>query len=120
MRSPAGSVVKPDDVLAVPGFGMPERGNPYSHGRLFVHFTVEFPDASWLDEDRRMALASLLPAGDRAGPAEEDEMPEEVELHPVDTSSFGKRGGGSSAAYDSDDDARGGGRGGQQVRCAQQ
>ena len=41
--SKPGKVVKPDAVKMIQGEGMPYHGNPFSKGRLFVHFRVEFP-----------------------------------------------------------------------------
>ncbi|GIQ92920.1 hypothetical protein KIPB_016996, partial [Kipferlia bialata] len=41
----AGEVVEPKSVLCVPGEGMPIKGRPFDHGRLFIQFNIKFPTA---------------------------------------------------------------------------
>ena len=58
---PAGEVIKPDSWRCVNDEGMPVHGRPYEKGNLYIHFTVQFPDA--LDGGTMDALRTLLPPG---------------------------------------------------------
>lgn len=111
--SKPGCVVKPDAVKMIPGEGMPYHGNPFTKGRLFIHFRVEFPAS--LPSDTVQALAAALPKAPIVPLTGEEE---ECSMSDVDLSQFGQDQGGSGrqSAHD-DDDEDGGGRGGQKVQC---
>lgn len=66
VRHAAGGVVKPDTWMRVPDEGMPTHGRPYEKGNLYIHYTVEFPDAVTLEQVQ--ALRAVL-----GGDKEEDE-----------------------------------------------
>jgi DnaJ homolog subfamily A member 2 len=111
---PPGEVTKHDRVKMIEGEGMPFHGNPFTKGRLFLHFVVKFPDT--LPASIVSQLKAALPAGPTPKTSEEDE---ECNMRTVDLTQFGQsdsgRGGGS--AYDEDDEEEmGGGRG---VQCQQ-
>lgn len=112
-----GEVIKPDDLKAVVGCGMPLHGNPFSSGDLFVKFTVDFPEKGALSEDQRKALLELLPGPTEPMPEVSDDA-EEITITEVDMDAVRERARAARDAYDSDDDD--GGRGGQRVQCAQQ
>jgi len=113
--SKPGSVVKPDSVKMIQGEGMPYHGNPFTKGRLFIHFKVDFP--STFNPETVKALASALPKAPLVKLTEEEE---ECMMTDVDLSQFGQDIGGSRghSAHDEDDDDDSGGRGGaQKVQC---
>ncbi|CAH1117716.1 unnamed protein product [Phaedon cochleariae] len=102
IKQPAGEVVKPGDIKAVIGEGMPIYKNPFEKGNLYVAFEIKFPEDHFTSEANLKALETLLP------PRPEFTMPigdhvEEVDLHefdPNDRSSHSGRG----EAYASDDE----------------
>ena len=87
-------------------------------GKLYIHFTVEFPDS--LNPDQCKALETVLPprAGVQLTDMEVDEC-EETTLHDVNIEEEMRRKQAQAAqeAYDEDDDMHGGA---QRVQCAQQ
>lgn len=110
--SAAGHVVKHDSVKLVKGEGMPQHGNIFNKGGLFVHFNVKFPKT--LPEKVVSQIKAVLPVPDAPMLSGEEE---ECAMSDVDMSQFGKGGGGGrSAATDEDDDE---GQGGQRVQCGQ-
>lgn len=111
--SKPGSVVKPDAVKMIQGEGMPYHGSPFTKGRLFIHFRVDFP--ATVSSDMCNSLLAALP---KAKDVELSGEEEECNMTDVDLSQFGQDQGGSRSAtsYDEDDeDERGGG--GQKVQC---
>ena len=114
--SAPGNVVKPDSVRLIQGEGMPYHGNPFTKGRLFVHFRVDFP--ATLPTAVITAISGVLPKPPMAQLTGEEE---ECKMTPVDLSQFGQDTGGgrSNSAHDEDDDEEGGGGrgGGQKVQC---
>lgn len=44
IQSPAGQVIKPNQVMTCEGLGMPFHKTSYKHGNLFINFTIKFPD----------------------------------------------------------------------------
>lgn len=108
-----GTVVKPDAVKLIEGEGMPYHGSPFSKGRLFVHFRVEFPES--ISEEMCGKLLAALPPAEKLALSGEEE---ECSMRDVDLSQFGQDQGGPGIRnqYDEDDedDVRGGG---QKVQC---
>lgn len=111
--SKPGKVVKPDSVKMIQGEGMPYHGSPFSKGRLFVHFRVDFPAS--VPPEMCTALLAALP---KAKAVELSGEEEECTMSDVDLSQFGQDQGGAYGKnqYDEDDedDPRGGG---QKVQC---
>eukprot|EP00607_Mallomonas_marina_P002438 CAMPEP_0182427462 /NCGR_PEP_ID=MMETSP1167-20130531/17220_1 /TAXON_ID=2988 /ORGANISM="Mallomonas Sp, Strain CCMP3275" /LENGTH=426 /DNA_ID=CAMNT_0024609709 /DNA_START=52 /DNA_END=1332 /DNA_ORIENTATION=+ len=105
--SEAGNVVKPDDVRLIQGEGMPFHGNPFTKGRLFVHFRVSFPTT--MAPGAVTALKAVLPRGTQPTLTGEEE---ECSMTPVDLNQFGQSG---EREMQEDDDDEGGGR--QRVQC---
>ena len=119
----AGTVIKPDAWMCVKGEGMPIQGRPYDKGNLYIHFTVEFPEA--VSEAQAAALRSAFgPATNGVAPMDAEHV-EEVTLAVVkDMESeikarreWEKRSGADAYNSDSDEDMPGRG---QRVSCAQQ
>ncbi len=115
IESKAGAVVKHDQVKSIQGEGMPHHGNPFTKGRLFVHFNVVFPTT--LPLSAVAALRAALPAvvAPTMTGEEEECMMSDVDLSQFGQSSEGRR---HDATEEDDEEGRGGGRG-QQVQCGQ-
>lgn len=111
IESPAGEVMKHDAVKLIQGEGMPFHGNPFTKGRLFVHFNVNFP--STMPQQAVTALKSVLPQVTAPMLTGEEE---DCNMTDVDLSQFGQGEGAGKSAYDEDDEDM---RGGQRVQCNQ-
>lgn len=90
---------------------------PFMRGKLYIHFSVDFPES--LSRDQCKALEAVLPP--RASPQianmELDEC-EETTLHDVNIEDeMRRKQAQAQEAYDEDEDMHGGG---QRVQCAQQ
>lgn len=86
-------------------------------GKLYIHFTVEFPDS--LSSDQVKALEAILPSkpSSQLTDMELDEC-EETTLHDVNMQEEERRRQHAQhEAYEDDDDMHGGA---QRVQCAQQ
>nr|KYP39713.1 DnaJ protein isogeny ANJ1 [Cajanus cajan] len=118
IKSNPGEVVKPDAYKAINDEGMPMYQRPFMKGKLYIHFTVEFPD--FLNADQVKALEAVLPPkpSSQLTDMELDEC-EETTLHDVNMEEETRRKQQQAAqeAYDEDDDMPGGA---QRVQCAQQ
>ena len=74
VRQEEGKVLRPGQVLKVPGEGMPMKRSD-AKGDLYLVVDVEFPEDGWLKDD-----AALKKVRDALPPAEkEDKRPEEVD-----------------------------------------
>eukprot|EP01111_Echinosteliopsis_oligospora_P014568 TRINITY_DN550_c0_g1_i1.p1 TRINITY_DN550_c0_g1~~TRINITY_DN550_c0_g1_i1.p1 ORF type:complete len:414 (+),score=125.97 TRINITY_DN550_c0_g1_i1:49-1290(+) len=62
VRTEPGEIIKPGDLRAISGEGMPTHKKPFEKGSLIVKFDVEFPANGSLDERKIKALESVLPA----------------------------------------------------------
>jgi DnaJ homolog subfamily A member 2 len=105
--SPAGRVVKPDSVHMIEGEGMPYHGNPFTKGRLFIIFRVNFPSS--LPQNTIRALQQALPAAPETAISGEEE---ECNFREVDIAQFGQGNDRMHEAEDDEDE-----RGGQRVQC---
>ncbi|XP_076946970.1 dnaJ protein homolog [Bidens hawaiensis] len=118
IKSQPGEVVKPDQFKAINDEGMPMYQRPLMKGKLYIHFTVEFPDS--LSPEQCKALEAVLPpkSSTQMTDMELDEC-EETTLHDVNIEEEMRRKQQQAAheAYDEDEDMHGGG---QRVQCAQQ
>jgi DnaJ family protein A protein 2 len=119
IKSNPGEVVKPDSFKAINDEGMPMYQRPFMKGKLYIHFTVDFPDS--LNPDQCKALATILPPKpvSQYTDMELDEC-EETMAYDIDIEEEMRRRQQQQAqeAYDEDEDMPGGG--GQRVQCAQQ
>jgi DnaJ family protein A protein 2 len=109
-----GQVIKQDQVKVIAGEGMPYHGNPFTKGKLFLHFTVNFPKT--LPVDAVTKIRSALPAV--ATPMLTGEE-EEASMQDIDISQFGKSADRSSRSATDEDDEDGGSGGAQRVQCGQ-
>ncbi|PQQ18658.1 dnaJ protein homolog [Prunus yedoensis var. nudiflora] len=82
IKSQPGEVVKPDQFKAINDEGMPMYQRPFMKGKLYIHFTVEFPDS--LNPEQCKGLEAVLPPRSTAQltDMELDEC-EETTLHDV-------------------------------------
>lgn len=119
IKSNPGEVIKPDQYKAIEDEGMPIYQRPFMKGKLYIHFTIDFPDS--LARDQCKALEAVLPprSASRLMEMELDEC-EETTLHDVNIEEEMRRKQQAQAqeAYDEDEDFHGGGA--QRVQCAQQ
>ena len=93
---------------------------PFMKGKLYVHFSVEFPESGSLSADQCHALEAILPARPVNGltDMELDEC-EETILQDVNMEDeMRRKQQAAQEAYEEDDEAGGGG--GPRVQCAQQ
>lgn len=106
-----------DQFKAINDEGMPMYQRPFMKGKLYIHFTVEFPDS--LTPEQCKALENVLPprASAQLTDMELDEC-EETTLHDVNIEEeMRRKQAHAQEAYDEDEDAHGGA---QRVQCAQQ
>ncbi|RWR82204.1 dnaJ protein [Cinnamomum micranthum f. kanehirae] len=59
IKSNPGEVLMPDQFMAINGGGMPMYQRPFMRGKLYIHFTVDFPRSLTLDQCK--ALETVLP-----------------------------------------------------------
>ncbi|KAF5742494.1 dnaJ protein [Tripterygium wilfordii] len=118
IKSQPGEVVKPDQFKAVNDEGMPMYQRPFMKGKLYIHFSVDFPDT--LAPEQCKALETVLPPRTSTSLTDmELEECEETTLHDVNIEEEMRRKEQQRAqeAYDEDEDMHGGA---QKVQCAQQ
>ena len=121
IKPPAGQIVRPETmsgvphVMCVPDEGMPRKGSPFEKGRLFVLFSIKFPENYSLGDEQVALLKRALPP-----PLNQDmydpESTEEHKLEDIDIKQFGKVSAGDAEEEEEDDDGRGGPGG---VQCQQ-
>jgi len=120
VKTPEGSVIKPDTYHVIQDEGMPVHGRPFQKGNMYIHFNVEFPDS--LNESECAALRGILPAGPKEnGTTMDSDDVEDVTLHfvkDIEAELKGRARMGRGHEEDSDDDEDG--HRGQRVQCAQQ
>lgn len=115
IKGPPGQVIKPGDIKAVIGEGMPQYKNPFEKGNLCINFEVKFPDNHFANEEILKQIESVLPTRP-AFTMPVGEHVEEVDLLEIDSND--RTGGGAHGeAYASDDDDHVHGSG---IQCAQQ
>lgn len=118
IKSKPGEVIKPDQYKAIDDEGMPIHQHPFMRGKLYIHFTVEFPES--LSPEQVKALEEILPPRPQSQltDMELDEC-EETTLHDVNIEEEMRRKQAQvqQEAYDEDEDMHGGA---QRVQCAQQ
>jgi DnaJ homolog subfamily A member 2 len=99
--------------------GMPQHGRPFTKGRLFVEFNVEFPEPGTLTPAQCQSIEKILPPkpGRKLSDKELDQC-EETTLHDINMEEEMRRKQQQrqQEAYDEDEEEEGGPR----VQCAQQ
>ncbi|KAL3530300.1 hypothetical protein ACH5RR_009622 [Cinchona calisaya] len=116
IKSKPGEVIKPDQFKAIDDEGMPMYQKSFMRGKLYIHFTVEFPSS--LSPEQVKALEGVLPPRSQSQltDMELDEC-EETTLHDVNIEEEMRRQEAYNDDDDDDDDMHGGA---QRVQCAQQ
>ncbi|KAF9739178.1 DnaJ protein-like protein [Paraphaeosphaeria minitans] len=109
VKQPEGKVLRPGQVLKVPGEGMPMKRSD-ANGDLYLVVEIKFPEDGWLKDDAAIKrVRDVLPMRD-----EEDEKTEEVEEvefeWDADPEDFGAGSGDPRAggAWEDDDEEEGG------------
>ncbi|MCL7035188.1 hypothetical protein MKW94_011550 [Papaver nudicaule] len=95
IKTNPGEVVKPGTYKAVNDEGMPVYQRPSVKGKLYIHFTIEFPDSLTMEQCKALEGVSN----------------EEIRIRKAQAQ--------AAEVYDEDDDMHGGG-GAERVQCAQQ
>jgi len=110
---PAGQVTRHDMVRVIEGEGMPHQGNPFTKGRLFLHFKVNFPTT--LPSATVNAIRKALPPAPQPALSGEEE---ECSMREIDISQFGQSAESRhrDATEEDEDEGRGGA---QRVQCGQ-
>ena len=106
VKTNPGEVLTPDVVKSIEREGMPTKENPYNRGKLFIQFTVKFPESAELTEDLKKALLAISPPQKLPAYKEEDVFP--AHLQDADIDEFKKNRASHSTkrneAYRSDDE----------------
>jgi len=74
IKSKSGEVVQPGALKVLSDFGLPQKGNHFVHGHLYIQFKVVFPMASSLSGDKRNVLKSALKEVEYPNVVEEIEL----------------------------------------------
>ncbi|ONM23140.1 DnaJ 2 [Zea mays] len=117
IKSNPGEVVKPGSFKTINDEGMPMYQWPFMKGKLYIHFSVEFPNS--LSPEQCKALEVVLPPKP-VSQYTDMELDECEETMPYDVNieeEMRRRQQQHQEAYDEDDDVP---SGGQRVQCAQQ
>ncbi|KAG0230057.1 Type I HSP40 co-chaperone [Actinomortierella wolfii] len=109
-----GEVIKPGDLKAVMGQGMPTERH-HDFGNMYIHFDIEFPAAGWTELAKIEQLRSILPPAQPLPAVPTDRHIEEVVLTEMDPRQKARAEQGQHGYQD--DDEEGGPPG---VQCAQQ
>ncbi|KAJ9178673.1 hypothetical protein P3X46_010540 [Hevea brasiliensis] len=119
IKSNIGEVVKPDSYKAINDEGMPMYQRPFMKGKLYIHFTVEFPDS--LTPDKVKALEAILPPRPLSQLTDMDlDECEETTLRDVNMEEEMRRKQQGHAHQDAYEEHEEMPSGGQRVQCAQQ
>ena len=118
IKSNPGEVIKPGQYKAINDEGMPHHQRPFMKGRLYIEFSVDFPDTGVLSPDQCRTLETILPPR-TSGHLSEMELDEceETTLHDVNIEEEMRRKQQQQQqeAYDEDDEPSM-----PRVQCAQQ
>ncbi|CAA6662833.1 unnamed protein product [Spirodela intermedia] len=121
IKSNPGEVIKPGQFKAINEEGMPLYQRPFMRGKLYIHFTVDFPD--FLTSEQSKAFEAIMPYPKSSALLTDMELDEceETTLHNVNIEEEMRRKQQqqqAQEAYEEDDGGSGGGA--QRVQCAQQ
>jgi DnaJ homolog subfamily A member 2 len=108
LNQPAGEVLSPGTIRAIPSEGMPIYKNPYEKGNLYVKFDVKFPENNTLTEEQISKLETLLPPKPKVEIPSGDHVDEVSMVDYESTKGSSKSSGGGARgfreAYSGDDD----------------
>ncbi|CAL9194527.1 unnamed protein product [Musa hybrid cultivar] len=117
IKSNPGEVVKPDQFKAINDEGMPLYQRPFMRGKLYIHFTVDFPDLLTLDQCKALEAALPPKPASQMTDMELDEC-EETTLYDVNIEEeMRRKQAQAQEAYEEEDDVSGRA---QRLQCAQQ
>ncbi|XP_022933971.1 dnaJ protein homolog [Cucurbita moschata] len=120
IKTNPGEVVKPDSFKAINDEGMPVYQRPFMKGKLYIHFSVDFPES--LSAEQMKALETVLPSKPSSSKLTDMEVDEceETTMHDVNIEEEMRRKQhqAQGEAHEEDEDMHGGGP--QRVQCAQQ
>ncbi|CAM6051595.1 unnamed protein product [Sphagnum compactum] len=113
-----GEIVKPGQCKAVNDEGMPHYQRPFMKGRLYIQFSVDFPETGSLSPDQCKAIEAILPPRPSSAAMTDMELDEceETTLLDVNIEDEMRRKQQQQEAYEEDEESSGGPR----VQCAQQ
>ncbi|CAM6095664.1 unnamed protein product [Calypogeia fissa] len=117
IKSSPGEIIKPGQFKAINDEGMPHYQRPFMKGRLYIHFTVDFPETGSLTTEQQKALETILPPRpvSQLTDMELDEC-EETTLHDVNIEDeMRRKQQAQQEAYEEDEESAG-----PRVQCAQQ
>jgi DnaJ family protein A protein 2 len=119
IKSNPGEIIKPGQHKAINDEGMPQHGRPFMKGRLFVEFSVEFPEPGVLTPAQCRSLEKILPPRPGSQSDMDVDQCEETTMHDVNIEEEMRRRQNQrrQEAYDEEDEDEGAPRG---VQCAQQ
>ena len=90
---PAARVLNPDQVIKIPGEGMPHKKSDLK-GDLYLTVKINFPDYAWLDKNQAFSkLKDILPKPEKAIEAEEVDDVQYVETADIDDFGAGEADG---------------------------
>ncbi|XP_009408520.2 dnaJ protein homolog isoform X1 [Musa acuminata AAA Group] len=117
IKSNPGEVVKPDQFKAINDEGMPMYQRPFMRGKLYIHFTVDFPDLLTLDQCKALEAALPPKPASQMTDMELDEC-EETTLYDVNIEEeMRRKQAQAQEAYEEEDDVSGRA---QRLQCTQQ
>jgi DnaJ family protein A protein 2 len=118
IKSNPGEIVKPGQFKAINDEGMPHYQRPFMKGRLFLQFTVEFPESGSLSPEQCKALEAIFPprSSSQLTDMELDECEETTLIDVNIEDEMRRKQQAQQEAYDEDEDESSGPR----IQCAQQ
>lgn len=118
IKSNPGEIVKPGQFKAINDEGMPHYQRPFMKGRLYLHFSVEFPESGSMTPEQCKILENTLPPR-QTSQLTEMELDECEETTMIDVNiedEMRRKQQQQQEAYDEDDEDSSGPR----IQCAQQ
>lgn len=110
IKQPKGKVLRPGQVLKVPGEGMPMKRSD-AKGDLYLVVDIEFPEDGWIKDDKAIQkIRDALPSPNVSDDAKPEDV-EEVDLeYDADLDEYGAGSGDPRAGneWEDDDDEEGG------------
>ncbi|XP_024359351.1 dnaJ protein homolog [Physcomitrium patens] len=117
IKSNPGEIVKPGQFKAINDEGMPHYQRPFMKGRLYLHFSVEFPESGALTPEQLKALEVILPPRptSQMTDMELDECEETTLIDVNIEDEMRRKQQQQQEAYDEDEESSG-----PRIQCAQQ
>jgi DnaJ family protein A protein 2 len=117
IKTNPGEIVKPGQFKAINDEGMPQYQRPFMKGKLYLHFTVEFPESGSLSSEQCRMLAAILPprASSHLTDMDLDECEETTLIDVNIEEEMRRKHQQQQEAYDEDEESSG-----PRIQCAQQ